>query len=1090
FFTRVVQPPGKTTYQFKAVDIFGNSATTQVTIEGLTKTRGPVDFNTLSDVSTIGTEYGVTSWNKRKDTLYAELAVKNTGTYPIATPLVIGITDISNPTVIPVDIDGYTPDGIPYYNFSRFVADGMLSPGEVSQRGVLAFLNPSQKPFTYKLVLLGQLNRPPVFTSAPEVSVMTGTNYSYPFSAVDLDSDPITYTLLSGPSGMTMGAGNTLVWNPTASDTGSHAIMLEARDPFGARARQSFQLTAYAPVPNRPPVIVSVPTVTAYVDSDYSYDVTAEDPDQDVVNWSLVSAPAITGMAIAANGPRSARVTWRPTAAQVGLRQVTILGDDSRTGGTVTQSFNIQVLPAIGNGSPAIVSDPVTKALSGQPYTYPVIAVDPDNDTLTYRFASGIQPPGGMQISSTTGLVTWAPPQNTSGFYPVEIEVDDGRGWVAKQAYTLELINTAPATLTGRVFFDNNGDGLFNGPDTAQSGWTVFLDANDNQRLDAGERSTTSDASGNYTFPNVAPGPYIVAEILKSDWAQTAPANAVHRGTALGGQQVSGLDFGNSTRTSNNRNPSFMSSPIRRAVVGQRYRYETLAVDPDGDRLTYKLAFGPRGMSIEPATGTLTWTPAADENFYVDVTLRVEDGYGGLAIQPFQIFLDSGTGNRSPEIISTPQGPVSRNKLWNYDVDATDADGDVLSYAIDSPSITRGMTINSATGLIAWTPTLAGSYRTQVTVADGRGGVTTQTFTVDVGAGSPPRITSVPPVPAIVGELYEYPIIASDADGDTITLALDAASIARGMAITNGKLVWTATSAGDFPVTLTARDSTGLSSTQSFDLPARPKVVSSLPPEITSKPIGPVYVGTPWSYVIVATDPDSTPAQLVYSLQSPTGDASVTFNPLTRTVGWLSSAAGQSKTIRVRVTDQAGSFAEQTFTMVSIPARTGAAPRITSVPTGPAVLGQEYLYEVKAFDPNGDAIVFSLGQAVSGASIDAVSGKLVFNPTTTGSVNFVIHASDTIDGTAIHSFTLNIVAPPTQPPEIVSAPVGPAVFGTPWTYKVIANDPERQPITVSLNYSGSETVTINNGIVTWNPSAANTSITATVTANDGNGGTA
>ncbi|MFN9917063.1 MAG: hypothetical protein ACK53L_31020, partial [Pirellulaceae bacterium] len=189
------------------------------------------------------------------------------------------------------------------------------------------------------------------------------------------------------------------------------------------------------------------------------------------------------------------------------------------------------------------------------------------------------------------------------------------------------------------------------------------------------------------------------------------------------------------------------------------------------------------------------------------------------------------------------------------------------------------------------------------------------------------------------------------------------------------------------------------------------------------------------SYVIVATDPDSTPAQLVYSLQSPIGDASVTFNPLTRTVGWLSSAAGQSKTIRVRVTDQAGSFAEQTFTMVSIPARTGAAPRITSVPTGPAVLGQEYLYEVKAFDPNGDAIVFSLGQAVSGASIDAVSGKLVFNPTTTGSVNFVIHASDNIDGTAIQSFTLNIVAPPNQPPEIVSAPVGPAVFGTPWTYK-------------------------------------------------------
>ena len=36
--------------------------------------------------------------------------------------------------------------------------------------------------------------------------------------------------------------------------------------------------------------------------------------------------------------------------------------------------------------------------------------------------------------------------------------------------------------------------------------WVVYLDQNNNDTLDAGEASTTTDAAGSYAFPNATPG--------------------------------------------------------------------------------------------------------------------------------------------------------------------------------------------------------------------------------------------------------------------------------------------------------------------------------------------------------------------------------------------------------------------------------------------------------------------------------------------------------------------------------------------------------------------------------------------------------
>ena len=84
---------------------------------------------------------------------------------------------------------------------------------------------------------------------------------------------------------------------------------------------------------------------------------------------------------------------------------VTVCVDDGH-GGFDTQSFVVDVQPPT-NHPPVIISQPVTNALPGQAYTYPVRAIDTDNDPLTYSLVSA---PTGMMIDTNTGLLAWQAP--------------------------------------------------------------------------------------------------------------------------------------------------------------------------------------------------------------------------------------------------------------------------------------------------------------------------------------------------------------------------------------------------------------------------------------------------------------------------------------------------------------------------------------------------------------------------------------------------------------------------------------------------------------------------------------------------------
>ena len=100
--------------------------------------------------------------------------------------------------------------------------------------------------------------------------------------------------------------------------------------------------------------------------------------------------------------------------------------------------------------------------------------------------------------------------------------------------------------------------------------------------------------------------------------------------------------------------------------------------------------------------------------------------------------------NSAPVIESTPVTTAKEGAAYTYDVEATDPNEDTLTYSLTiSPT---GMTINSTTGVITWTPTESqvGENEVVVEVSDGNKS-TTQSFTVTVAEA---KLTSIVVLPS------------------------------------------------------------------------------------------------------------------------------------------------------------------------------------------------------------------------------------------------------------------------------------------------------------------------------------------------------
>jgi uncharacterized protein YjdB len=100
----------------------------------------------------------------------------------------------------------------------------------------------------------------------------------------------------------------------------------------------------------------------------------------------------------------------------------------------------------IFNIRPVVEAIPDQTGKEDQEFTYQVIAYDPDSGELTFLLT---EKPEGMEIVSSTGLITWTPGESQIGTFTVEVKVSNGNSFSLKQfEITIDDASTTSATLS------------------------------------------------------------------------------------------------------------------------------------------------------------------------------------------------------------------------------------------------------------------------------------------------------------------------------------------------------------------------------------------------------------------------------------------------------------------------------------------------------------------------------------------------------------------------------------------------------------------------------------------------------------------
>jgi len=624
----------------------------------------------------------------------------------------------------------------------------------------------------YSLVVsIFEENRPPQISSTPTGRVTAGQTYTYNISTYEPDGETVTLTLNKKPATMILKDGQ-VRWETTAADIGAYEIELEASDPRGGYATQTWTLEVIPATSNRAPIINSTPGMAGTAGKTYTYQVSASDPDGDPLTYTLEDAPE--DMTISASG----KVEWDIPAGTAGSFNVEIKVSDDK-GAYTLQTYSIGV-GGSGNQPPRITSQPTSTATAGRPYAYQISATDPDGDPLVYELG---QSPNEMTISAT-GRIEWAVPAGTSGQFDVEIEVTDGRGGYAYQSYMIgvgEEGNRPPRiTSTPTVTGTTGGTYVYqivaNDPDGDSLAYTL---------LDAPVGMTIStDGKIEWAIPTSFVG-NVDVEIEVSD--------------GKGGEAQQGYTI--SVAGTGNRAPRITTTPTTTATIGTLYTYQVRVTEPDGDTVTYALTAKPDGMVIDADNGKIEWTPEVTQNGYHNIEITVSDGKGGVAVQTYTLYAQL-ANNSPPRITSQPVYQTKPGVSYEYKVTAYDANNDALTYSLASAP--TGMTI-SADGIVHWSNPIAGKYDITIVVSDPHGAYASQSFVLSVGENGAPQITSQPVSTATVNQLYRYEVKTVDPDDDFLTYQL--VTRPTNMTISaNGVIEWTPTTKGSFNVVIRVSD--------------------------------------------------------------------------------------------------------------------------------------------------------------------------------------------------------------------------------------------------------------------------------------------
>ncbi|MDW7693240.1 putative Ig domain-containing protein [Flammeovirgaceae bacterium SG7u.111] len=503
-----------------------------------------------------------------------------------------------------------------------------------------------------------------------------------------------------------------------------------------------------------------------------------------------------------------------------------------------------------------------------------------------------------------------------------------------------------------------------------------------------------------------------------------------------------------------NAKPEIKSVPSTVTVKNTEYSYKLEALDKYLNEHTWSVKEGPAWLSVDvTATDTtLVGTPPAVGDY--DVVLEVTDGYATTK-QTFTLSVV--TDNKKPVFSSTPVTNATQGDDYEYTVAATDADGDDLTFSIESV-LPGWLSFDPATKKLTGTPGSGDVKDVSVTIKadDGEGESNSeafQVFTIVVANinDAPEFDLAVSPITddAEQGTEFTYTVKATDADEDALVYSPE--NLPTWLTfVSPNKVVGTPGNehVGDTVFTVKADDQQGEGNSITSQVVT--VTVSNIndAPVFTSATTDAATEDIEFTYTIAATDDDGD--DLTFSAENLPGWLSfeapnlVKGTPLNENVG--------DTVFTVKADDGNGSIITQNVE-VSV-TNVNDAPEFTSTPSTEVNEGDAYAYTLEVEDIDaGDEITLSAPTLPTWLSFNEFTGELksIANPddAEVGSHDVLLKATDG-DVEIEQSFSI-VVVNANDAPAFTSVPVTAATEEQPYSYTATAEDDDADAV---LSFTG------------------------------------
>ena len=703
----------------------------------------------------------------------------------------------------------------------------------------------AQFPFTISAIL--------VITTASVPNGRVNTAYTSTTLTASGGVAPFNWSATGLPLGLTL-SPSTGVLSGTPTQSGAFTANVTLTDSSSQTATAQFPFTVFATLG-----IITNSLPAGRINLAYTTTLTGSGG-ATPYTWTATGLP--TGLTL---NPATGVLSGTPT--QAGTFTVTVTLTDTKSAETyigaqtAQVTYSLLIVPTL-----IILTTSLPSNVVGSPYT------------ATLLGSGGLQPyvwaatglPTGLSLNTATGVISGTPTQTGSSI--IAITLTDSSGQTAKTTFTptiLPIPVTAVQIVTTSL--PNASVGVF------YSGTIVATGGN----------------GGPYTFTVTGGGLPPAMQVSSNGLLQGTPTTPGNFSFTVSAADSAGNSGSGAVAITVGAAPLAITTGALNNVPAGSPVSVVFTATGGVPALTFSLSgTAPPGMSFS-SNGTLSGTPTTAGTY--SFTITVTDSAKNTASKSFTLIV-----TQAPLVItaSLPAGQAGVAYAGQFS-----ATGGTPPYTWSGSA--GGSLSVSSTGAVTGTPATAGTFTVSVTVMDSLGVKASGSFSVTVTASNL-IITTSSLSGGTVGSAYSATL---NATGGTPPYTWSAAGLPAGIsASSSGILSGTPTSPGAFTVSVTVKDSAGVSVTASLGL-----TILSSPLQITTTGIPTQTLGSSFSFAFGVTG-GSPP----YTWSAAGLPAGMTIT----SAGTLSGLPGAPGTfsISVSVVDNNGLKASSTFSLtVTLP---------------------------------------------------------------------------------------------------------------------------------------------------------------------------